>query len=78
MPPATASLSAPRFAVRTASKPGASSSALNSVLTPVMTLNRVRVSSATNRDISRGFVISTFLPPSLTKTNRFAVRANTW
>ena len=57
MPPATDTLSAPRLAVRTSSKPGASSSALNSVFTPVMTLKRLRLSSATKRGISRGFVI---------------------
>ena len=67
----------PLLAAATASNPGAPSSALNSVLTPVIAVNGVLASSATRPAMSRGFVISTFVPPSLRKTSRFAVSAKT-
>ena len=57
------------------SKPGVFSSPLNSVLTPVMNVKRTRDSSLTKPAMSRGFVISTFSPPTRLNTSMFEVSA---
>ncbi len=58
--------------------PGSLSSALNSVLTPVMAVNLCDLSSLTNPGMSRGLVISTFSAPSDMNTRQFAVREKMW
>ena len=54
------------------SKPGVCSSALNSVLTPLMKKNLYFLSSATNAGKSRGLVIKTLCAPR--RRNKQAVR----
>ena len=54
-------------------KPGALSSALNSVLTPVMVVTWARRMVRMSPLMSRGSGTSTLKPPISTKANRFAV-----
>ena len=74
MPPPTASFSVPALISLI---PGALSSALNRVLTPVMTVNGTFFSSLTKPGMSRGFVIRTLCAPSFMKVSRLAVSENT-
>ncbi len=53
-------------------------SALNSVLTPVIAVNLNFAISFTNPGMSRGFGISTFSPPSDMNTRQFAVSEKMW
>ena len=59
----------------TSAKPGVFNSPLNKVLTPVIAVNGVFDSSLTKPGMSRGFVISTLMPPNLMKTRQLQVSA---
>ena len=72
MPPPSATFSELKSSL---SKPGVFSSALKSVLTPVMKVNFTFASSLTKPGMSRGFVISTLLPPTCVNTSMFVVSA---
>ncbi len=52
---------------------GLLTSALNSVLTPVITVNLCLAISLTKPGMSRGFGISTFSAPSVMNVRQFAV-----
>ena len=75
MPPPSATLSELKSS---SLNPGVLSSALNSVLTPVMKVNFTFDSSLTKPGMSRGFVISTLLPPTRVNTSMFVVSAKMW
>ena len=70
MPPPTASF---RLEKSSLAKSGWLSSALNSVLTPVMMVYLCLASSLTKPGMSRGLVISTFSPPTTIITRQFTV-----
>ena len=75
MPPAMPSFSREKSRCE---KPGWSSSALYSVFTPEMNVNRQCLSSAMNAGMSRGFVISTLRPPCLKNVRQLQVRQKMW
>jgi len=60
------------------SKSGWCIKALNRVLTPVMVVYLCLASSLTKPGMSRGFTISTFLPPILSIIRQFTVNEKIW
>ena len=71
IPPPIVSVSEPKSSF---AKSGWFKSALNSVLTPVMTVNLCWASSFTKPGMSRGLVIKTLHPPIFMYVRQFPVR----